>query len=369
MSTQSDAKANWGNYCRTELALLTPILQKHSFTLEESQPHIAGERFLMQAITTASGRKLILLGQDGNGNRVVIKASRDPEGIRELSHERICRDVLKKINFAGKVFHIPTEVSFFKNRGFVISIQAFIDQECTFLERPLEKQFAYALQSFKAQESAHATTWKHRALIEGTFGIRNAKTYLYNFSSFLANIKIALPKNDPLHNLLDEAEKILRENTAVIEQYSGFLTHTDFVPHNFRIKDGVIYLLDNSSLTFGNKYEGWARFLNFMALYNPKLEHALVKYVQDNRTLEESVSLRMMRIYRLGEIIWYYVQTLDKSSGNLRELNSARIHLWSNVLAHIVRNEPVPKTLIETYKTKRDALRSEDEKERQKGLH
>ena len=161
----------------------------------------------------------------------------------------------------------------------------------------------------------------------------------------------------------------LREHEKTIEQYSGFLTHTDFVPHNIRIHDDTIYLLDHSSLTFGNKYEGWARFVNFMTLYNPMLENALVTYVKENRTPEESVSLRMMRIYRLGEIIWYYVQTLEKSTGDLHTLNTARITFWSTVLTHILKDERIPESIITEYKKTRDSLRSDDEKKRQQGLH
>ncbi len=169
--------------------------------------------------------------------------------------------------------------------------------------------------------------------------------------------------------LFERAYGVLRENEEVIEQYTGFLTHTDFVPHNIRIHNGQMYLLDHSSLTFGNKYEGWARFLNFMTLYNPPLTGLLTEYVKNNRTSEESVSLRMMRIYRLGEIIWYYIRTLEKSEGDLRTLNEARITFWSTVLTHILDNTPVPESVILDYKNTRDSLRSEEEKKRQQGLH
>ena len=136
----------------------------------------------------------------------------------------------------------------------------------------------------------------------------------------------------------------------IIEQYSGFLTHTDFVPHNIRVVGENIYLLDHSSIRFGNKYEGWARFCNFMALYNPPLEKALVKYVADNRTEEESISLRLMRIYRLGEIIWYYTSALDKSYGNLFALNKKRVELWSKMLENLLSENSLPESFIEDYK-------------------
>ncbi len=364
-----DPKTLWETYCTSELAALRPILMAQGYTLDAEQKHMKGERYLQQAVTTTSGKKLILTGVTRDGTKVILKATRDGGGIREIEHERTCRNVLARIDFAGSVFHTPLEVDYVKERGFVIAVQQFILQPSSFLERPVEKQFALALRAFKAQESAHATTSKHRTLITRVYGMRDARTYLHNFQTFCANITIARPYDAPLHTLLEETFRALREHEKTIDQYSGFLTHTDFVPHNIRIQDDTIYLLDHSSLTFGNKYEGWARFVNFMTLYNPVLEDALVTYVHDNRTPEESVSLRMMRIYRLGEIIWYYVQTLEKSVGDLHALNTTRVTFWSTVLAHIQKDEKVPELVITEYTKTRDSLRSEDEKKRQQGLH
>ena len=360
---------DWNMYKEQELALLIPVLDAHGYTLDSTQPHTTGERFLMQAVTTTSGRKLILLGTSMDGKRVIIKATRDEAGIRELAHEELCRNVLGTIDFAKDTFQTPKRIERIREGGFVIIITEFITQEKTFLERPLEEQFDIALDAFKGQEGAHATTFKHRTLIRDTFGIRDGATYLTNFDSFQKNCALALPQNHELHTLLNTAKQELLNHEETLEQYCGFLTHTDFVPHNIRIHNGTLFLLDHSSLTFGNKYEGWARFLNFMTLYNPPLEHALVGYVKNNRTPEESQSLRLMRIYRLGEIIWYYVNTLTRSTGNLLTLNTERIHFWSTVLTHILKDEAVPADEIQNYKTRRDTLRSADEKERQRGLH
>lgn len=360
---------DWNTYKERELELLIPVLNLHGYTLDSVQPHTAGERFLMQAVTTTSGSKLILLGTDMSGTRVVIKATRDEAGIRELAHEELCQNVLGTIDFAKDTFRTPRRIERISAGGFVIIVTEFITQEKTFLERPTAEQFDIALGAFKGQEGAHATTFKHRALIKDTFGIREGETYLTNFDSFQKNCVRALPHDHELHTLLTTAYHELLDNKETIEQYCGFLTHTDFVPHNIRVHDGTLFLLDHSSLTFGNKYEGWARFLNFMTLYNPPLERAFVAYVIDNRTPEESQSLRLMRIYRLGEIIWYYVNTLVPSTGNLLTLNTERVHFWSTVLSHILKNEAVPADEIQNYKTRRDTLRSADEKERQKGLH
>lgn len=367
--SEINEKQKWEEYTERELSSILPILSRLGFEIEKEQPHIVGERYLMQAVTTTSGKKLILLGKrKSDGKRVVIKATSDKNGMYELEHERICRDVLQKINFAYKTFLSPEEILFAKTGGYIISIQEFIEQEKTFLERTLKEQFSLALKAFEAQEGAHATAYGHTRLIKNTFGSINAEEYLRSFAEFRKNI-LNSKRNDDLKLLLEESEVELNEKMEIIEQYSGFLTHTDFVPHNIRVVGENIYLLDHSSIRFGNKYEGWARFCNFMALYNPPLEKALVKYVADNRTEEESISLRLMRIYRLGEIIWYYTSALDKSYGNLFALNKKRVELWSKMLENLLSENSLPESFIEDYKKIRDSLRSEDENKRQIGLH
>ncbi len=364
-----NAKIAWETYCTTELEILRPLLARRGYTLNEAQPHLAGERYLMQAVTTTSGKKLILLGNRNDGTPVIIKATRDGAGIRELTHEQACRAVLKKIDFAGVVFHTPELIEHITEAGFVVVITRFVVQTTAFTERPLKEQFDLALRAFKGQESAHATTFNHRALIAQTFGMRDAAAYLSSFAKFITNVATTLPQETALVERLQSAHNLLTIHTQTIEQYCGFLTHTDFVPHNIRIENDTIILLDHSSLTFGNKYEGWARFVNFMTLYNPPLEAALTQYVKNNRSPEESVSLQMMRVYRLGEIIWYYVRTLNASSDNLLKLNTARVYFWSDVLSYIIKNETVPNALVDSYKATRDSLRSEEEKKRQVGLH
>ena len=169
------------------------------------QKHMSGERYLQQAVTTTSGKKLIITGLSNDGTRVVFKATRDAGGIREIEHERTCRNVLARIDFAGSVFHTPEEVGYIQENGFVIAIQRFIEQPSSFLERPVEEQFALALRAFKAQESAHATTSKHRALITSIYGMRDARSYLHSFQTFCANITITRPHDAPLHTLLEAA--------------------------------------------------------------------------------------------------------------------------------------------------------------------
>lgn len=362
-------KLEWESYCTIELGILEPILADLGYRIADEQHHIKGERFLMQAVTTQSGKKLILTGTRKDGKRAIIKATRDDAGKKEISHERACRNLLHSINFAAEVFHSPKELLYTESHGFLISIQEFIKQEKTFLEHPIEQQFDLALDAFKAQEGAHATTYRHIQNIKKIFEFRNAHTYLKNFEGFIALTAEHLPENRQLRSVLRNAEDELREHERTIEQYCGFLTHTDFVPHNIRINDGVMYLLDHSSLAFGNKHEGWARFLNFMTLYNPELQRGLELYVEKNRAPEEVASLRLMRLYRLGEIICYYVGTLERSEGDLKLLNKARVDFWKTILSYKLENTPVPEDIVLDYKKTRDSLRSDDEKRRQRGLH
>lgn len=366
----NNAQQEWEVYRARELAGITPLLAKLGFTLDEHQPHTGGERHLMHAVTTTSGRKLILLGKrTRDGKRVVVKATSDPAGKRELSHERTCRAALKDISFAYQIFFSPEELLWVKQSGYLISVQAFIEQETTFLERSLDEQFSLALRAFKAQESAHATTYGHRRLIKKTFGSMDAEGYMRSYEIFRSNIATRLPDREDIFTLLERGNRVLKQEHEIIEQYSGFLTHTDFVPHNFRIVNDTIYLLDHSSLRFGNKYEGWARFLNFMTLYNRPLETALLFYVKNNRTQEEYRSLKLMRIYRLGEIIWFYTNILEKTGGDLHTLIEARINFWSEVLNATLAGNQVSEDIVRAYQNTRDLLRSPEERERQKGLH
>lgn len=359
----------WKTYVDEELLHIQPLLDAQGISLDAYQPHIQGERYLMQAVTTESGRKLILLGtRTRDGVRVVIKATTDQGGIQELEHERLCRRVLGEIQFSYRVFTTPEELLWYRKHGVVISVQRFIEQDSAFLERPLEEQFTYALDAFKAQESAHAATYEQSRLVKKTFGSLDSADYLSRFATFVYDIQ-GYVNDEYTKDALASAGAYLKEHMRTIEQYGGFLTHTDFVPHNFRIADGKIYLLDHSSLRFGNKYEGWARFLNFMTLHNRPLEKALLGYVRDNRTKEEGLSLSLMRVYRLGEIISYYVQNTKCSEGDLKTLNTARVHFWVNVLVATLNEQPVSDDIVGSYTHLRDSLRSEDEKQRQQNLH
>ncbi len=363
----NDEKKAWELYRERTLSRLAPLLTDEGFILEDSQPHLEGERYLTRPV--GGGRKLLLIGRRvSDGLRAVIKASDEKLGIIEIEHERVCRRVLERISFAYQAFRSPAEILYVRKGGYAILITEFIEQEKPFTERPLQEQFTLALKAFKAQESAHATTYAHVQLIRGTFGEMTVLEYGDTARRYAADIGRLAPE-EGLAPLLQEALAILSLEGETIARYCGFLTHWDFTPQNIRVRDGEIYLLDHSALHFGNKYEGWARFINFMELYNPALAAALVGYVRDNRTAEESLSLKRMRVFRLLELIRYYAGWLPRAQGNDRALARARIEFWGKVLRSVLEGKTVAADVIESYKRTRDGLRSEEEKRRQKGLH
>lgn len=356
------SKPAWEKYKQEELSGLIPILENAGYTLDAAQPHTEGERYLMQAVTTTSGPKLILLGTSPTGERVVIKATSSPGGMRELEHERLCRQALASIPFSYVPFVSPREVLFERRGKYLVSIQEFITQDTPFLARTLEEQFSFALSSFKAQESVHATTYEHIRTARRVFGSVGSAQYLRNFNTFQT-------ATGADHTLLTKASEVLALEQETIEQYGNFLTHTDFVPHNFRIRDGAMYLLDHSSLRFGNKHEGWARFVNFMDLHNRPLARAITEYLSRNRSEEEQRSFFLMRIYRLGEIIAYYSRTLSRSEGALRTLNQGRIAFWSEMLRKHLSSESLSDAEVNDYILLRNRLRDPEENRRQEGLH
>lgn len=351
---------NWESYRERELSRLSPVLKGLGYALEAEQPHIRGER----ALTGSGARKLVLLGTDNTGRRAVIKASSERAGKEEMARERRSREVLERIGFAYQTFLSPKELFWGSRGGMAVLITEFIEQDRPFLERPVEEQFAFALAAFKAQESAHATTSSHLSFVRNFFGEMGGEGYVRQASAYARDIAGEAPQGP-----VARAVALLKDHRHTLDQYGGFLTHWDFTPQNFRIRNGEMYLLDHYSIRFGNKYEGWARFINFMELYNPPLARALLRYVRDNRTPEESLSLKLMRLYRLLELIRYYVLWLPKTEGNLNDLARARIAFWSGALSCVLEDKEVPPESVSAYIRTRDRLRSEDEKRRQVGLH
>jgi len=358
-----ESQQDWDTYLKKEISGVTPFLKELGFALEDEQVHIGGERYLM------SGHKIVLIGYRlSDKKRVIIKISSDLEKGREIEKERELRKILLNLNFAYKTFLFPEELVFIRRGKYVIYITAYIEQENPFLGRSLEEQFFLALRAFEAQEGAQATASSHIKIIKGKFREVGAKEYLSSFQEFKKTSLANEPGNKKIAEVMSRAEELFSKNFVPIERYSRFLTHTDFVPHNFRVSGRDIYLLDHLSMYFGNKYEGWARFLNFMTLYNRPLELALADYVRQNRGEEEYLVLRLMRVYKIGFLLKYYSDALARTTGDLHTIARLGIDFWTDALQSIIDENILPEEIIRVYNKKRDSLRSEEEKKRQKEI-
>ncbi|MFI5260574.1 MAG: hypothetical protein ACHQU0_02150 [Candidatus Paceibacteria bacterium] len=347
-----------------ELATISALLKPLGFSLAEQQPYVSGERYLM------AGGKLVLAGtQDESGIKVIIKASREKDGKKEISSEKRSRDLMRSFSFANKKIMLPEELYYGVEGDYVFLIMRFIPQEKVFVAHTLEEQFFIALSAFEAQESFHATTYEHLRAVKEVFPVLSAAEYLKDFKRLEESALRAYP-DEALRTALQRAERFLTENEVTIDRHASYLTHTDFVPHNFRIAEHTLFMLDcvpnYATIHFGNKYEGWARFINYMMLHNPELERLLVAYVKDTRGEDEYLSLRLMRAYKIAFLIEYYVRSLAKTSGDLHTLTLARIAYWREALVAILEDRPLAEEITRAYVTTRDSLRSEEEKKRQR---
>lgn len=365
----SDRKTEWAMFRESELKEVAPLLQHLGFALDQEQRHIIGERELLMSThdVGGGGYKLVLTGtRAGDGMRVIIKVTSDPSGIAEIERERKARDTITKLRFSYSIFTPPQEILHTTQGKHLISITEFIAQEKPFLERPVQDQSALALRALKIQEGVHATTYSHTKTIRTVFGSVGSEYYMQTARTYAESMQKSNLIN---HNDINDALYHLETQMGCIEQYCGFLTHADFVPHNLRIRNDTIYLLDYASIHFGNKYESWARFLNFMTLHNRPLEQALTAYVANNRTTEEQLSLQAMRIFKSLFLVYFYSKNLSNSSGNLRALTETRIRFWNDVLHAQLQTKEIPESVVDAYRKTRDALRSDEEKLRQKELH
>ncbi len=349
----------WEKYRKEELKGVLPIITKLGFVLDEEQVQTGGERYLM------SGHKLVLIGHRiRDGKRVVIKVSSYPDGIGDIERERNARMTLNILDFALRTFFSPEEILFTSEGLYVISITAFVEQDRPFLTRPLSEQFFLALRAFETQEGVHATTSSHAATIKEIFGLVTADDYLHSFKEFQESTATYDPSNAELKEVMMRAWEFLSSHRTTIERYCGFLTHHDLSLHNFRVVGHDIHLLDHTSIYFGNKYEGWARFLNFMTQYNPALEKMLQEYVRQNRGEEEYLSLRLMRVFKLGLLLQFHTHALSKTSGNLAAITRLRVTFWTEALAAILADSTLSEARVTLFVEQQEALRSEDEKKR-----
>ncbi len=365
-------RTEWETYREQELERVRKYCTQMGYEVDNIQPHIDGERYLMmlEHDIGESGFKLVLTGKrTHDGQKVIIKASSTSGGKKEIAREREARRTIARIDFGYQTLLVPKELLAKMEDGCLIVISEFITQELPFIERPTKDQFALGLEAFKAQESIRATTFTHTELIKKSFGMTNVQEYQQRLNEYLDKIESCGEYAAPKKETLSELRSRFFGGRENIERYCGFLTHADFVPHNLRIAGDRIYLIDHASLHFGNKYESWGRFTNFMTLYNPILEEALVSYVRNNRTEEESEAFFLMRLYKLGYLLHFYTKIFPHTEGAQRDLTHTRLLFWGDVLDALLSNSPLRKEVREQYIEERDALRSSEEKKRQIGLH
>jgi len=350
-----------------EISTISGLLKPLGFSLEEQQPYVSGERYL--AIGMAGGKFVLAGTRDADGAKVIIKASRQKDGKKEIESEKKSRDLMRSLSFADKKILIPEELYYGTKSDYVFLIMRFIPQDKVFVAHTIEEQFFIALSAFEAQESFHATTYEHLRAIKDVFPVLYAAEYFKDFDRLRASALHLYP-DESLRATLEKTDSFLRKNKVTIDRYANYLTHTDFVPHNFRIMEHTLFMLDcvpnYATIHFGNKYEGWARFINYMMLHSPELERLLVDYVRRNRGEDEYLSLRLMCAYKLTFLLEFYARSLPKTTGDLHTLTLARLTYWREALVAILEDRPLAKEITEQYVKTRNSLRSEEEKARQR---
>lgn len=343
--------------------IIRSMCEKLGYTLDYTQPHLLGERSVM------SPDKFVLFGTDVRSkSRVVIKASNQIQEKTSMQRERLQRDNLNNLPFAYSFFQVATELGWHEINEWVLCITEYIEQSIPFLDRPLKDQFFLLLAGFELQERVRAATKEHLDQIKDKFIIFTGDTYLQNALCRVEALQTLLDPNGKVVSTCERALRDISSNTLLLERYSGFLTHHDFVPHNFRVYNQQLYLLDHSDLVFGNKYDSWARLCNFLLLHNRPLEQLLLQHVKETRS-EEVKTLHIMRSVRYIELIHYYFKRQTIANSPSAVLDSLRVLFWTDVLSHHLMGTDIPEDVLDSYRSKRDTLRSAEEQLRQIGLH
>jgi hypothetical protein len=327
-------------------------------TLDKTQLNIGGERSLM------SPHKEVLIGTDRNTNlRVVLKCSHNALGAQEIRAEHTIRQALANMPFAQEEINMPGELFFGTLGSTTVSITEFIHQEKVFTQYSLQEQFFMGLHALESQESFHATTAEHNMSIRNIFTAHTPDFYIRTYQQMRDTTIRVFPT---AKEALMKAETILSDHKILLGVYDGYLMHTDFVPHNFRIHARRLYLLDCVSFRVGNKYESWARFINFMEIHSPELVPLLVGYVRSDRGPQEALVLKMMRIYKIAFLLDYYARALQQTEGDLHSLTYERLVVWTRILEAVISDTAVDELIRNRYYQKRATLRTETERERQK---
>jgi hypothetical protein len=350
---------DWHERLEREIARVREKISSLGYLLEDDQPHVKGERFLLGGST-----KVVLHAIDKNGVRVVVKASTSPEGVLEIKQEKRVRDMLGRLSFAADTFKVPQEIHYDEDGAGVLFLTEYIEQKEVFAERSLEERFFMALRALEAQEAFHATTYEHLREVKEHFPLFDANAYISSTRGFARDLE-SVPGILPL---LHDVAAMLDTNRTRIERYGNYLSHSDFVPHNIRVQGRTIWLLDYTSIHFGNKYESWARLINYMLIHDTELAEALLSYVRSDRGEDEAEALRLMRAYKAAFLTAFYARSLRKTDGNYRALTELRVALWMGITRKLLDGAPFPEADAERYIRERDTLRSDEEKARQRGF-
>lgn len=335
------------------------ILVGLSFTLESYQPHITGERKI-KSLT-----KMVLIGQNKNGRKVVIKTSRTVPEKKEIKTERRIRNELEMLSRTIANLLVPKEIYFGEKRGWLFFITEFIDQPKIFVAHHLQAQFAMIKKAIESQEMVRLQSFQPTINPSRACPIFTEKEYFAELKQQIGFINKNY-RDKKLFQTLAAVKKLFEEKIQLVAKHCGYLVHDDFCPHNFRVNNSQIHFLDYTAANFGNKYITWARLLNYMVLHNPKLEKLILQDFKKNRSPEDLESLRILRIYKTVFLIMYYVQISNQTSGKLFRLTKVRINFWHNFLQKLLQNKTLTSAELKHYLQQRDALRSPEEKKRQK---
>lgn len=338
------------------------IKQQINLELENDQPNIKGERFLM------SGKKVVLIGRYNN-MRAVIKYSNDKDGIAEMKSERENKKKFLNLDFIKSKFSFPPELFWYNSGGKAILISEFIEQGASFISMPNSAQFKIIIKLLESLEGVYIITSSHLKQVNKLKDTKNISDYINQYDTWMNTVKSLRGSDKELMNLLQIGKDKLAANYENLRMTSNYLTHTDLVPHNFRYRDGEIYFLDHTSLTFGNKYENWARMINFMSIYNRELESNLVEYIKRNRRGEEYKAFRAIRYYKLLQLIEYNAKSYEKSEGDLKKLCESRIKLFKRIFAATLNDTQLSLEHHTEFIKDLESYRAKDEIERQKSIY
>jgi hypothetical protein len=73
-----------------------------------------------------------------------------------------------------------------------------------------------------------------------------------------------------------------------------------------------------------------------------------------------------MRAYKITFLLEFYARSRAKTSGDLNTLTLARLAYWREALISILEDRALAQKVTDQYVATRDALRSDEEKKRQK---